>query len=267
MIGLQTASTSFCFSWNSSWSSSSCTWHSPSWHTSHVWHTCTSCTLVQLGDDWVADGLNLLLLLLELLDLSQLVGIKPLDGIITLVGDLLLVVLGDFVSHLLILDGGLHVEAVALQTVLGRDSVLLLVIFLLELLSIIDHAFNFFLGQTTLVVGDGDLVLLASALVTGRHIQDTVGVNVKSDLNLGNSSWSWRNTSEVKLAEEMVVLGHGSLSLIDLDGDSRLVVRVGGEGLGLLGGDGGVPLDQGCHHSSSGLNSERKWSNIKKQKI
>merc|ERR1711942_194806 len=123
--------------------SSSWSWHSPSWHTSHVWHACTSCTLVQLGDDRVANGLNLLLLLLELLDLGQLVGIKPLDGIITLVGDLLLVVLGDLVSHLLILDGGLHVEAVALQTILGRDSVLPLVVFLLELLSIIDHAFNF----------------------------------------------------------------------------------------------------------------------------
>merc|ERR1719188_45144 len=123
------------------------------------------------------------------------------------------------------------------------------------------------LGQTTLVVGDGDLVLLASALVTGRHIQDTVGVYVKGDLNLRNSSWSWRNTSEVKLAEEMVVLGHCSLSLIDLDGDSWLIVRVGGEGLGLLGGDGGVPLDQGGHHSSSGLNTKRQGSNIQEQDV
>merc|ERR1712198_641761 len=32
---------------------------------------------------------------------------------------------------------------------------------------------------------------------------------------------------------------------------SRLVVRVGGEGLRLLGGDGGVPLDQGGHHAAS----------------
>merc|ERR1712033_98647 len=214
-------------------------------------------TLVQLGNDRVTHGLNLLLLLLELLDLGELVGIEPLDGVIALVSDLLLVVLGDLISHLLVLDGGLHVEAVALQSVLGCDSVLLLVVFLLELFSVIDHALNFFLGQTTLVIGNGDLVLLASALVTSRHVQDTVGVNVEGDLDLGNSSWSWGNSCEVKLAEEMVVLGHGSLSLIHLDGDSWLVVRVGGEGLGLLGGDGGVPLDQGGHHSSSCLDTKR----------
>merc|ERR1719336_1939501 len=65
----------------------------------------------------------------------------------------------------------------------------------------------------------------------------------------------------------MVVLGHCSLSFIDLDGDSWMVVRVGGEGLGLLGGDGGVPLDQGCHHSSSGLNTKRKRSNIQEQDV
>merc|ERR1719410_455778 len=86
-------------------------------------------------------------------------------------------------------------------------------------------------------------------------------------LDLRNSSWSWGNSSEIELAEEMVVLGHGSLSLIDLDGDSWLVVRVGGEGLGLLGGDGGVPLDQGGHHSSGCLDTKRQRSNIKKQQI
>ena len=33
-----------------------------------------------------------------------------------------------------------------------------------------------------LVIGDGDLVLLAGALVAGGHVQDTVGVNVKGNL-------------------------------------------------------------------------------------
>merc|ERR1712018_71880 len=104
---------------STSWSGASCTWHTTSWHTSHVGHSCSSCTLVQLGDDRVTHGLNLLLLLLELLDLGELVGIEPLDGVIALVRDLLLVVLGNLVGHLLVLDGGLHVEAVALQSVLG----------------------------------------------------------------------------------------------------------------------------------------------------
>merc|ERR1712079_778865 len=150
-------------------------------HSSHVGHATTGSSasrLVQLGDDRVADGLHLLLLLLELLHLGQLVGVQPLDGVITLVGDQLLIVSGDLVSHLLVINGGLHVEAVALQTILGGDPVLLLGVLVLELLGVIHHALDLFLGQTALVVGDGDLVLLPGALVAGRRVQNTVGVDV-----------------------------------------------------------------------------------------
>merc|ERR1712083_444386 len=123
--------------------SSTSTGHSTAGHSSHVRHASTWSSpgrLVELGDDGVADGLHLLLLLLELLDLSQLVGVQPLDGVVALVSDQLLVVSGDLVSHLLIIDGGLHVEAVALKTVLGGDPVLLLVVLVLELLGVVDHA-------------------------------------------------------------------------------------------------------------------------------
>merc|ERR550525_333545 len=69
--------------------SSASTGHSTARHSSHVRHTagpgCSSGRGVQLGDDGVADGLHLLLLLGELLHLGQLVGVQPLDGVITLV--------------------------------------------------------------------------------------------------------------------------------------------------------------------------------------
>merc|ERR1719434_221894 len=55
----------------------------------------------------------------------------------------------------------------------------------------------------------------------------------------------------------MIVLGHGSLAFIHLDG----------EGLGLLGGDGGVPLDERGHHSPSSLNTQRQRSNIQEQQV
>merc|ERR1712048_1184680 len=87
------------------------TGHTTTRHSSHVRHATTGSSsgrLVELGDDGVADGLNLLLLLLELLNLGQLVGVQPLDSVITLVGDQLLVVSGDLVSHLLVINGGLH---------------------------------------------------------------------------------------------------------------------------------------------------------------
>ena len=54
----------------------------------------------------------------------------------------------------------------------------------------------------------------------------------------------------------MVILGHGTLSLKYLDGDSVLVVPGCGEDLGLLGGDNSVPGDQFGHHSSYSLNTQ-----------
>merc|ERR1739838_719251 len=76
-----------------------------------------------------------------------------------------------------------------------------------------------------------------------------------------------RDSGQIELAKVVVVLGHGPLALVHLDGDGGLVVRVGGEGLGLLGRDGGVPLDQGGHHATSGLNSKREGCHVKEEKV
>ena len=82
-------------------------------------------------------------------------------------------------------------------------------------------------------------------------MENTNSVDVKGNLDLGNTSWCRWNSCNVELAKEMVVLGHGSLTLIDLDSDSRLAIGVIGEGL--LGRDGGVPRDQSGHDSSGSL--------------
>merc|ERR550539_2190999 len=203
-------------------------------HASHVRHTSwhsswgTTSVSVQLGDDWVAHPFHLLLLLVELLHLGELVGVQPLNGLVTLVSDSLAVVLADLVLHLVVVQGSLHVEAVALQSVLGGDPVL----------------------------------LLSSGLVSSRDVQDTIGINVKGHLNLWNPTGRRGNTSQVELAQVVIVLGHRALALVHLDRHSGLVVAVGGERLGLLGGNGCVPLDQRGHDTTSGLNSQRKGGNI-----
>merc|ERR1719356_839972 len=229
--------------------------HTPS-SSSSTWST--SSVRIQLGDDGVAHTLHLLLLLVELLNLGKLVGVQPLDGLIALVVDSLLVVFADLVLDLVVIESGLHIEAVALKSILCRNPVLLLVVLSLELLSVTDHSFDLFLGKPSLVVGDRDLVLLASGLVSRGHVEDTVGVNIKGHFDLGNTSRSRRNASEIEFAQIVVVLGHGTLALVHLDRHSGLVVAIGGEGLGLLGGNGGVPLDQGSHHTASGLDAERQ---------
>merc|ERR1711892_1242240 len=115
-------------------------------HTSHVWHSLGHASgSVQLGDDRITHAFQLLLLVVELLNFSQLVSVQPLNSIVALVT-----------------DSGLHVEAVRFQAVLGSNFLFLLIIFSLILLGVVDHSFDFFLGKTTLVVGNGDLILFAS---------------------------------------------------------------------------------------------------------
>jgi NAD-specific glutamate dehydrogenase len=102
-----------------------------------------------------------------------------------------------------------------------------------------------YLGETTLVVSDGDAARLASRLVGGRDVQDNVSINVEDNFNLWNTTRSRRNARQLKLAEEVVVLGASTLSLVYLNKYTRLVVGVGGEDFRLLGGDGSVTLDEG----------------------
>jgi len=108
---------------------------------------------------------------------------------------------------------------------------------------------------------------LASTLLNGGDVHDSVGVKVEGDLNLGNTTGGRGNASELELAEQVVVLGASTLTLEDLDQDTGLVVGVGGEGLGLLGGDGGVALDQGSHDTTGSLDTEGQRGNIEKQDL
>ena len=77
-------------------------------------------------------------------------------------------------------------------------------------------------------------------LVSSGNVEDTVGIDVESDLNLRNTSRSRRNTRKFELSEQVVVLGTSTFSLEDLNEDTRLVVGVSGESLGLLRRDSGV---------------------------
>ena len=211
--------------------------------------------LVHLRDDGVADPLKLLHLVFELVHLSQLV-VQPADGTVDGVLDLLFVLCRELGGDLVILDGVPHVVGVVLERVLGVHLLLDLLILSLVLLSLPRHLLNLLLAKPALVVGDRDLVLLAGGLVLGGDVEDAVGVDVEGDRDLGHAAWSRRDAGELELAEEVVVLGPRALTLVHLDQDARLVVRVGGEDLLLLGRDGGVPRDEHRHDATCSLQAE-----------
>lgn len=55
--------------------------------------------------------------------------------------------------------------------------------------------------------------------------------------------------------------------LLYLNGDSGLLILIGGENLRLLGGDHTVPWDKLGHHSTNGFNTQGKRCNIQKKDI
>ena len=83
------------------------------------------------------------------LERTDLVFVEPVDDLVALVGDLLLVVVADLVLELLVLHRALHVEGVALQAVLGADAVALRLVLSLVLVGVTHHTLDVLLRQPT----------------------------------------------------------------------------------------------------------------------
>ena len=177
-------------------------------------------------------------------------------------------VLGGEVSlQLLFVKSVLHLEAVVLKSVLGLDLLADGIILSAELVSVSDHLLDLFLGETTLIVGDSDLLGLSGGLIASGNVQDTVGIDIESDLDLGGATGCRGDAAKVELTKEMVVLGHLTLAFEDLDENTWLVVSVGGEGLLLLGGDACVTGNENSHDTAGSLDTLRKRGNIEEEEI
>ena len=134
-------------------------------------------------------------------------------------------------------------------------------------LSFINHATNLLLRETTLVVSDRNAVGLSGSLVRSRDIQDTVGINVKGNFNLRNTTGSRRNARQLELAKQVVVFGSSTLSFVHLNKYTGLVVSVSGEDFRLFGGNHGVTLDESGHDTPGSLDTGGKRGNVEKKKV
>lgn len=93
-------------------------------------------------------------------------------------------------------------------------------------------------------------------------IHDAVLVDVEGDLDLRQASGRGRDAVQVELAQTVVVFGELALALKNLDEDPWLVVGIGCEGLGLLGGNGCVARDEDGHDTAGGLDAQRQGGDI-----
>jgi len=132
--------------------------------TSARWGTTSSS--IQLAHDWLNDLLQRLLLLVGLiLGGGRLVLLEPRQGLFD--GGLggRLVFGRQFVSDLLVVvQGVLHLVGVTLKTVDGLDSFADKLVLLSGGFGLLDESLTVLLGQTSLVVGDGDSLLLTVPL-------------------------------------------------------------------------------------------------------
>merc|ERR1719382_963231 len=232
-----------------------------------LWHATTSGSLVDLHHDRVHDSFQLLLLPLELVLLGQLIFVQPVQCLLDCSLDLLFVPCLELLLKLLLLQSVAHGEAIVLQAVLRFDLGLVGLVFFAELLSFRYHAVNLSLRQAPLLVRDRDLVGLPSRFVLCRDIQNPIGIDVKCHFNLGNTTGCRRNSIEVELAQQVVVLRHCTLALEYLNEDTWLVVGIRRESLALLRRDGGVALNQLRHHTTGSFQTHRQGRHVQKQQI
>ena len=110
-------------------------------------------------------------------------------------------------------------------------------------------------------------MFLAGRLVLGRHVENTVGVDVEGDFNLGNATTCGSDSFEVELADGLVLSCHRTLALQHVDGDGGLVVDGGREGFRLLARNGRVGINQLRHHATERLDSERQRSHVEQHDV
>merc|ERR1712066_671906 len=138
----------------------------------HIWHAtfAATCSLVDFHHDRVHDAFKFFLLGFKFLLLCQLVLVQPIQRILHSRFNLVLVACLEFVLELLLLQSVTHGEAIVLETILGFDFGLVRFVLGTVLLRLLHHAIYFRLGETTLLVGDHDLVGLSGGLVLRGHV-------------------------------------------------------------------------------------------------
>jgi hypothetical protein len=152
--------------------------------------TSATSSAVKLGGDGVGDVGQLLELLVKVLRgggggvlLEPVLGL--LDGVLE---SLLVLVLNLATETLVVVDLVLEAVGVVLELVARLNALTVGLVLFGVLLSLLNHALNVFGAETTLVIGNGDALSLTGTLVDGGNLEDTVGIELEGDLNLGNTT-------------------------------------------------------------------------------
>lgn len=90
------------------------------------------------------------------------------------------------------------------------------------LLGLLDHALNLLVGKSR-GRSDGDALVLVGGLVLGGDVDNSIGVDVEGNLDLGDTLGRGRDAHELEVAKELVVANELALSLeIDIESANAL---------------------------------------------
>src|SRR5690606_23853624 len=89
----------------------------------------------------------------------------------------------------------------AVGTVSSLDRCLALLILRTVLLSILNHALNFSIGETG-ARSNGDGLVFAGRLVGGVNVDDGIRVNIESDFDLRDTTVGWRNSDKLEVSKK-----------------------------------------------------------------
>ena len=106
------------------------------------------------------------------------------------------------------------------------------------------------------------MLFLAGSQILSGYIYNTVGIDIKGNLDLRNSSGCGCDTVQTELSEGLVILGELTLTLYYVDIYSGLVVGCGRKDLALLGRNGSISLDQSGSNTTHGLDRQGQRSYI-----
>ena len=111
------------------------------------------------------------------------------------------------------------------------------------------------------------MLLFSCSQILCRYIYNTVGINIKGNLNLRNASSCGRNTIQTELAKALIVPCKLTLTLYYMDINCCLIICCSREDLALLGGDGSISLNQSGCNTAHGLDRQGQRSYVQKQDI
>ncbi len=109
------------------------------------------------------------------------------------------------------------------------------------------------------------MLLLARAQILRRNVHNAVRVDIERHLNLRNAARRRGDAVQMEGAQRFVVARKFALALQHIHLNGGLIVGGGGEDLALLGGDGGVAVDDLGAHAAHRLDAEAERGNVQQQ--